>query len=346
MRPTAGTQHSNPAAAAGRRCVAIINPAGAAGRAGKLWDKLFPVVASQLGSHGYTVEQCFTSGTLTGTQLARQAAAAGVDVVLAVGGDGTIHEVASGLVEQAQQQQQQQRSDTALAVLPLGTGSDYARTFGWQPNGAQAACRRILSGEQQLVDVSVLRQAAPSGNHQPQQPEQQPTTAAAAAEAASTHRHAAAGTGGGERCYMVNVASCGAGALATARAAALKQLGPLAYSVAAALELLRWRGCTVQVCMDGSAEWQSLDRLTTLVVGHGRFWGGGLQILPEACPTDGLMDVVALQGLGLTDFILRGHLLRAGRHTAVKGVNVLGRCRRLQVRAVGKSPPVAWETDG
>jgi hypothetical protein len=47
---------------------------------------------------------------------------------------------------------------------------------------------------------------------------------------------------------MVNVASCGAGALATARAATLKQLGPLAYSVAAALELLRWRGCTVQVC--------------------------------------------------------------------------------------------------
>jgi hypothetical protein len=58
--------------------------------------------------------------------------------------------------------------------------------------------------------------------------------------------------------------------------------------------------------MDDSAEWRSLDRLTALVVGHGRFWGGGLQILPEACPSDGLMDVVALQGLGLADFIFKG----------------------------------------
>lgn len=46
---------------------------------------------------------------------------------------------------------------------------------------------------------------------------------------------------------MVNVASCGVGALAAARAATLKQLGPLAYSLAGALELLTWRGCTVQV---------------------------------------------------------------------------------------------------
>lgn len=58
--------------------------------------------------------------------------------------------------------------------------------------------------------------------------------------------------------------------------------------------------------MDDSAEWQSLHRLTTLVVGQGCFWGGGLQVLPGAVPTDGLMDVVALQGLGLADLILRG----------------------------------------
>jgi len=58
--------------------------------------------------------------------------------------------------------------------------------------------------------------------------------------------------------------------------------------------------------MDDNTEWQTLDNLTTLVLGQGRFWGGGLQILPGADPTDGLMDVVALQGLGLWDFISKG----------------------------------------
>jgi hypothetical protein len=60
------------------------------------------------------------------------------------------------------------------------------------------------------------------------------------------------------------------------------------------------------VCLDESQDWQTLDNLTALVLGHGRFWGGGYQILPQADPTDGLMDVVALQGLGLSDFIRKG----------------------------------------
>jgi diacylglycerol kinase family enzyme len=58
--------------------------------------------------------------------------------------------------------------------------------------------------------------------------------------------------------------------------------------------------------MDGSEDWRTLDNLTALVLGHGQFWGGGYQILPQADPTDGLMDVVALQGLGLSDFIRKG----------------------------------------
>lgn len=95
MRPTAATHRSSSRVAGSQRCIAIINPAGAAGRAGKLWDKLSSQVLSQLSSHGFTVEQCFTTREHTGAQLAWQAAAAGVDVVLAVGGDGTIHEVGS-----------------------------------------------------------------------------------------------------------------------------------------------------------------------------------------------------------------------------------------------------------
>jgi diacylglycerol kinase family enzyme len=62
----------------------------------------------------------------------------------------------------------------------------------------------------------------------------------------------------------------------------------------------------MQVCLDDCKEWQVLDNMTTMVLGQGQYWGGGLRILPDADPTDGCMDVVAIQGLGLWDFISKG----------------------------------------
>jgi diacylglycerol kinase family enzyme len=76
-----------------RRCLAIINPAGSNGQLRKKWDRMSPDVHENLSIHGIELEECFTSGPGSAAVLASQAAAAGVDVVLAVGGDGTIHEV-------------------------------------------------------------------------------------------------------------------------------------------------------------------------------------------------------------------------------------------------------------
>jgi len=81
-------QHSN-----SKRCVAIVNPAGAHGKSKKLWSKLSKVVTDKLTPQGFVVEEVFTSGPDSAARLASEAAAAGAAVVLAVGGDGTIHEV-------------------------------------------------------------------------------------------------------------------------------------------------------------------------------------------------------------------------------------------------------------
>jgi diacylglycerol kinase family enzyme len=112
-------------------------------------------------------------------------------------------------------------------------------------NDAAAACQRITDGEQQLTDVSVLRQI---GSHtQAAAADANPAAAAAAAAAGASPGAAACNAAGSECRYFVNVASCGAGALAAAQTASLKQLGPLCYPVAGALALLRWKGCKVQV---------------------------------------------------------------------------------------------------
>lgn len=76
-----------------KRCVVIINPAGANGGAKQLWQKLETNVSTQLNANGFLLEQKFTSGPGSAAQLAAAAVQEGAEVVLAVGGDGTIHEV-------------------------------------------------------------------------------------------------------------------------------------------------------------------------------------------------------------------------------------------------------------
>ncbi len=79
------------------------------------------------------------------TELARQAAADGYDLVVAAGGDGTVHEVVNGLVSGG-------RTDTALGVIPIGSGNDFA--FGLDiPTDLAEAVKRLFNGRIRTVDL-------------------------------------------------------------------------------------------------------------------------------------------------------------------------------------------------
>lgn len=80
------------------------------------------------------------------TELARQAAAAGCELVLAIGGDGTWRETAAGLSGSA----------TALGLIPVGSGNDLCRTLG-VPRDVRAACRVALRGSVRRLDAVRLR---------------------------------------------------------------------------------------------------------------------------------------------------------------------------------------------
>jgi diacylglycerol kinase family enzyme len=92
-----------------------------------------------------------TSAPGDGEELARQAIAAGFTTVGAAGGDGTVHEVANGLLSA-------NRSDVVLAVYPIGSANDYAYSLGlpndWWDRSADSFFRRF-------VDVGMV--AAPGG---------------------------------------------------------------------------------------------------------------------------------------------------------------------------------------
>jgi diacylglycerol kinase (ATP) len=79
-------------------------------------------------------------------ELATAAADAGYDLVVAAGGDGTIHEVVNGLVYGG-------RSQTTLGVIPIGSGNDFAYALKLNGNPA-AAAQRLFTGEQRTIDLA------------------------------------------------------------------------------------------------------------------------------------------------------------------------------------------------
>lgn len=120
----------------------IVNPAAGAGRTGRLW----PQISSLFKGNGMRFEHDITEAPGHAIELAREAARQGYEMVVAVGGDGTIHEIVNGLYNAGCLR------DALLGIVSTGTGSDYIRTIGI-PREFKEACRRFLQPKIRAVDL-------------------------------------------------------------------------------------------------------------------------------------------------------------------------------------------------
>ena len=123
--------------------VLILNTTARRGRAQRTWAR----VRNELRSWRTMPEIMETQYAGHGTELAKNAAAAGASLVIAAGGDGTAHEVVQGLMEA-----QAGGSGTAFAHLPLGTGCDLARGLGL-PTNPSGILRGLRQWKDTYVDV-------------------------------------------------------------------------------------------------------------------------------------------------------------------------------------------------
>src|SRR5260370_874158 len=105
----------------------IVNPASADGATREAWPK----IASNLRTHFGPFSVSFTEAIGDGRRLAAEAAKAGRKLIIACGGDGTISEVANGIIESGR--------ETELGILPSGTGGDFRRSLKIPTNVATAA---------------------------------------------------------------------------------------------------------------------------------------------------------------------------------------------------------------
>src|SRR2546421_11049799 len=118
----------------------IVNPASADGATRENWPKL----ASDLRRHFAAFTVSFTEAAGHAREVAAEAARQGTQLIIACGGDGTISEVANGIIEA--------KKEVELGILPGGTGSDFRRTLR-VPTNITGAARALRDGRPRKIDI-------------------------------------------------------------------------------------------------------------------------------------------------------------------------------------------------
>jgi diacylglycerol kinase (ATP) len=128
--------------ALGHQFFAIVNPAAGGGRSAKLAG---PALA-RLREKGLKIDVVASTGPGHAVELAREAYEQGYRRFIAVGGDGTAHEILNGVCERARGMER-----IALGFLPLGTGNSFLRDF--TRDGADASLEALIDGRKRAVDL-------------------------------------------------------------------------------------------------------------------------------------------------------------------------------------------------
>jgi diacylglycerol kinase (ATP) len=248
----------------------IVNPHAGRRRVGAE----IPELERTLQSRGLPFELRRTQGPGDATRFAREALDSGGRFVVAVGGDGTVHEVVNGMMENGGPVV----PDAVLGVVAAGSGCDIVRTFGL-PGDVTRSCQHLLGDNTYPLDVGKLTYTAQDG--------------------ARVTR------------YFPNVAEAGLGAAVAARAGRLPRwLGQAKYFAGFWLTLPRFGLAQVRLQADRRTyEGPAL----MIIVGNCQYYGGGMKISPRSYPGDGVLDVLLFTGPKSDAFTLLPRVYR-GEH--------------------------------
>lgn len=300
---------------------AVVNPHAGSGRTAQEWKK----AEALLSSRGIAYTSSMTDCRRHATEIAYTAACEGYRRFLAVGGDGTVHEVLGGLAsaigDAIRNGEDIRLSDFYLAVVPIGSGNDWIRTHGIRHDIGHVV-DLIEAGSfvpQDIAKVTVLEPAPGTPGSEGGFP--------------------------GPFAYMINIAGTGLDAHVCERVNIQKSQGRrsrLIYVNSLVYNLLHNKPSPVTVQCDGNVVFAG-DCLS-IAFGIGRYSGGGLRQTPDAIPDDGLLDYTVIPRITFSDALRYGPGLFDGTFTKSPLLTV-GRCRSVEVRPLSEEK-VPVEVDG
>ncbi|HYH85513.1 MAG TPA: diacylglycerol kinase family protein [Pyrinomonadaceae bacterium] len=316
------------------RLFVIVNRAAA--RALEAW----PRVREELARGGVAFDAHESERPGETEERTRAAISEGCATVAVVGGDGTLSAAASGYFasRDAKDEGGEPRpvnACAALAILPAGTGDDFARGLAGgkrAPLDAWLArlvahCRNVESGCVDDESDAVVRPSV--------------TTRRVDVLWGSADE-------GAHRFICLNGATLGIGAEVAGRVAAqggtLRRLsGEARFAWAAVQSLAAWRVVPARVFVDG-ALWVE-GELNLVAVANGAFSGGGMKFAPDASIADGLLDVVTVRGISRAGLVRELARVHRGGHLANPKVK-LARGRSVRIETTDAADSLAIEADG
>jgi diacylglycerol kinase (ATP) len=280
-----------------RKLFIVIN--NTAAKARSAW----PLVSSQLNAHAIDYELCETTFAGDATQRTRAALHAGHATVVVLGGDGTLSETAEGFFNLPANDSLTSlptsiNPNAALAILPAGTGNDFARGL---------LNRRASLADWLAILIGYCKQTEAA------------TTSAVDVMAGRCE-------GEGRVFICLNAATMGIGGETGARVAAqgkfLKQFsGELRFMVAAVGAVSAWRERPVRIVVDGRTVIEGPMNL--VAVANGLYAGGGMMLSPGALIDDGRLDVVTASGLNRLEIVRELPRIHRGGHVANPKVRIV-----------------------
>lgn len=268
----------------------IVNPFSARGKTGKRWSLIKEIVRYYFQEYKYI----FTDAPQQATQIVREVLKDGYDLIIGVGGDGTLNEIANGFF---QQNHQLINDDAAIGIIPSGTGSDFIR-FMKIPRDFKKSVELIKNSKNKKIDIGKI-------HFFPGTPE--------------------------EKCkFFINIADFGLGAEVINKLSTIPSIkrDPFVYYKGLLMTLKNYRPKKVRIIIDDQQEMQG--RYVIGAIANGRIFGGGMMIAPDAVPDDGFFDLVLIEDMKRLEIISNTpHLYRGTikKHPKVR----IQKARKIQI---------------
>ena len=288
----------------------IVNPASADGATDEDWPK----IASDLRTHFGPFSVAFTEAIGDGRQLAAEAANQGAKLIIACGGDGTISEVANGIIDS--------NKEAELGVLPSGTGGDFRRTLR-MPTNAAAAARALRDGRTRLIDAGRVTFVNEEGERET--------------------RFFVNVASFGMSTAVLNRTASGESKKWIPGFAARKLGSKLSYAAATVQTTLSSSAIEVLVQIDDEPERRL--RVAEFCVANARYYGGAMKIAPDARLDDGYFDVITIGEAGAFRILANAPRLYFGAHLSMDEVTHT-LAKQVVARSAKKDERIAVELDG
>ncbi|MGI8884418.1 MAG: diacylglycerol/lipid kinase family protein, partial [Pyrinomonadaceae bacterium] len=277
----------------------IVNPKSAGGATQTRWAE----TASDFRAHFGAFQVAFTKKPGDGIELTKRSIERGRKFIIACGGDGTINEVANGILESG--------ADVELGVLPSGTGGDFRRTLG-MPTAVREAAKSLRTGTTKLIDVGKVT----FFSHEGERISRYFLNVSSFGLSASINERVKAK--GLLKWLPVGDA----------------MRGRAKFALSTLQEVLDLDYTTVRVKIDDKEE--KLLNTLNFCVANSRYFGGGMKIAPDARINDGFFDVVNIGDMRTAKIILNAYTLYQGTHLDLKEVKSI-LARKIEVFPADKA---------